>query len=208
MEAIFRADAWSRLGPMVSPCFFALIMEDAPAQGASQGLLLLGLGLLAGILIAIVVLLVRLSVLEKRLGSLDTLGAIDAKLKAMSGSQANLELRRLEHLLVDIRDGQKRADQRLAQALENREREPASESDVQAAGPSRLAERIINRLLSQGYERIEILTPAKEFEQMVNGDGEVRVEARRGGAAYKGRVKVQAGSILEVHLRAPFAIFP
>jgi hypothetical protein len=159
-------------------------------------------------LIAIVVLLLRLSVFEKRLVSLDTLGAIDAKLKAMSGSQANLELRRLEHLLVDIRDGQKRADQRLAQALENREREPATESGGQAAGPSRLAERIINRLLAQGYERIEILTPVKDFEQMLSGEGEVRVEARRGGAAYKGRVKVQAGSILEVHLRAPFAIFP
>ncbi len=208
MKAIFRADACSRLGPMVSPCFFALIMEDAPAQGASQGLLLLGLGLLAGILIAIVALLLRLSALEKRLGPLAALGEIDAKLKAMSGSQANLELRRLEHLLVDIRDGHKRVDQRLAQVLENREREPASESDGQTPGPTRLADRIINRLLSQGYERIEILTPAKEFEQMLNGEGEVRVEARRGGAAYKGRVKVRAGLILEVQLRAPFEIFP
>lgn len=189
-------------------CYSLLAVEEASSDGASMGLELLGILLLAGILLALGVLLVRLGALGKRLEALDRLGSIDASLKSIGESQDQLELRRLEHLLVDIRDGQKRADQRLAQALEAREQAVAPESGVSTPAPARLGERIINRLLSQGYERIEILTPAEEFEALLVGDGEVRVEARRGGAAYKGRVKVQAGSILEVQLRPPFSIFP
>jgi hypothetical protein len=189
-------------------CYSLLAVEEASSDGASMGLELLVILLVAGILLGLGVLLVRLGALGKRLEALDRLGSIDASLKSIGESQDQLELRRLEHLLVDIRDGQKRADQRLAQALEAREQAVAPESGVSTPAPGRLGERIMNRLLSQGYERIEILTPAEEFEALLAGDGEVRVEARRGGSAYKGRVKVQAGLIIEVQLRPPFSIFP
>ena len=173
-------------------CYSLLAVEEASSDGASMGLELLAILLVAGILLGLGVLLVRLGALGKRLEALDRLGSIDASLKSIGESQDQLELRRLEHLLVDIRDGQKRADQRLAQALEAREQAVAPESGVS----------------TPGYERIEILTPAEEFEALLAGDGEVRVEARRGGSAYKGRVKVQAGLIIEVQLRPPFSIFP
>lgn len=193
---------------MSSVWFLLLPLTQELPAGAAPGVEWVAVALLGGILAALVVLLMRMGALGKRLETLDSLPAIDTKLRALAAGQAKLEFRRLEHLLVDIRDGAKRSDQRIAQALESRDRDQASEGGAPAPIPVRLGERIINRLLAQGYERIEILTPAEDFEAMLTGAGDVRVEARRGGAAYKGRVRVQAGAIIEVHLRAPFAIFP
>ena len=110
-------------------------------------------------------------------------------------------------LVTDISD-RKRSEERIAQALEAREHEPSVEAAPGAPAPARLPERVINRLVALGYERIELLTPAAEFEALVEGEGEIRVEARRSGATYKGRVLVNQGAIVEVALRPPYEIFP
>ncbi|MBL6721312.1 MAG: hypothetical protein ISQ08_07860 [Planctomycetes bacterium] len=163
---------------------------------------------LAGLLGVGVALLRRLAGLAERLEGLQRLESLDQRLKGLAESQGALDLRRLEHVLVDLRDSQKRSEERIAQALESREREPQPESTPGAPAPARLPERVINRLVALGYERIELLTPASEFEALVEGEGEVRVEARRSGATYKGRVLVKQGAIVEVALRPPYEIFP
>lgn len=163
---------------------------------------------LAGCLGVGLVLVRRLGQLTERLGGLKRLDSLDQRVKGLAESQGALDLRRLEHVLVDLRDSQKRSEERIAQALEAREHEPSVEASPGAPAPARLPERVINRLVALGYERIELLTPAAEFEALVEGEGEIRVEARRSGATYKGRVLVNQGAIVEVALRPPYEIFP
>ena len=70
-----------------------------------------------------------------------------------------------------------------------------------------LAERVTDRLLALGYDRIEFITAPEELE-LDGGEGEVRIEARRGGAPHKGRVTVRDGKIVDVQLRSSYEIFP
>ncbi|HPF15681.1 MAG TPA: hypothetical protein PLJ12_15560, partial [Planctomycetota bacterium] len=129
--------------------------------------------------------------------------AIEQHLKAIRQSQgAGLDLRRIEHLLVDIRDSNRRIhEQWLGQPSG-----PGPATGGANAWP--LADRIIVRLASQGYERVEILTPRERWESIDSGDGEVLVEARRSGAVYKGRVQIQGGLVGEIHLKPAHTLFP
>lgn len=163
---------------------------------------------LAGCLGVGLVLVRRVGALAERLGGLRRLESLDQRLKGLAESQGALDLRRLEHVLVDLRDSQRRSEERIAQALEAREHEGRVEPAPGAPAPARLPERVINRLVAMGFERIELLTPASEFDALVEGEGEVRVEARRSGATYKGRVLIKQGAIVEVALRPPYEIFP
>lgn len=116
------------------------------------------------------------------------------------GQGQALDLRRIEHLLVDIRDGGRRLDERWVAALE-------SQGTSNEAGLP-LGERVRARLLSQGFERIEILTPCEYHAGLLDGGGEVLVEARRSGASYKGKVRLDGGLIVDVNLRPSHTMFP
>ena len=86
-------------------------------------------------------------------------------------------------------------------------RAEAREAHVPVAAPA-LGERIVNRLMALGYERIELVTPHAELEAIAGGGGEVLVEARREGVPCKGRVRVRAGRIEAVQLQPAFGVFP
>jgi hypothetical protein len=181
---------------------------------------------------------VRARRIEERLGLLQSLERIDAALARFSESHAELDLRRLEHVLIDLRDGQRRVEERLLAVVEaahsgalareshtgafaqgpgeaagtpGREGVPALPAPPGAAARSTagaLAERAVTRLLALGYERIGIVTPEAELAALSDADGEILVEARRDGAPCKGRVLLRGGRIADVQMQAAYSIFP
>lgn len=145
------------------------------------------------------------------LGSLKHLDSIEGLLRQMAARGEELDLRRLEHVLIDIRDGQERLEERLARQLESQP--PVSGDPGAAPGDVArvvgLSERVTTRLLSMGFERIEVLTTQEDLEALAQSpEGEVVVEARRSGALHKGRVLVRHGSICDVRLRSSYEAFP
>jgi len=171
------------------------------------------LALIAGLLWALVT---RQRALDERLARLDRLDDIRAAVQRMAGSGEALDLRRLEHVLIDMRDGQKRLEERLVGLAEVSRKEASRDpGSAEPRGPERptaagLVERVHGRLMAMGYERIELLTGSEEIAALLaaGGDGEVRVEARRDGASCKGRVRLAAGVIAAVELQASHAMFP
>jgi hypothetical protein len=159
----------------------------------------------------------RQSRLENRLAQLDRLDEIRGQISRIAEGSGDLELRRLEHVLIDIRDGQKRLEERLLQMAEVTHQEggldamstPSSREAERPTGAG-LSERIVNRLLAMGYERIMVLTPFEELAGMLgeSGEGDVQVEARRAGAVCKGRVAIRGGVIAAVELKGSHAMFP
>ncbi|MFO1010094.1 MAG: hypothetical protein U1F29_08540 [Planctomycetota bacterium] len=174
--------------------------------------LLLLLALLAGGALALLLRLVqRVEALEKRLGAPDELAGIARGVQELARAHAELDLRRIEHVLIDLRDGQKRVEDRLLGALEAQSSRATTSSalePVHQALQSTLPERIVTRLLALGYERIQFVTPVAEVQKLSAGDGEVAVEARRDGAPCKGRVVVRNGAIADLQLQSAYSIFP
>jgi hypothetical protein len=167
---------------------------------------------------------VRVQRSERQLSKLDNLEDLRGSMARMTAGEDALEIRRVEHVLIDIRDGQKRLEERLLALVEAQHRRD-SRSAAGAAQPSKggtgrsngssppltgaaLTDRIVDRLLALGCERVEIITPIDELEVVAREGGEALVEARRDGALHKGRVVVRSGAIADVHLRASYEIFP
>ena len=134
------------------------------------------------------------------------LGELQSELARLGESRAALDLRRLEHLLIELRDAHKRLEERMMQIVESAR---AAQSDErQGKGPVPASERVVNRLLAMGYERIQIVTPPAELTHIFEQGGEVLVEARQGGAICKGRLRVREGAIVDADLRSAHAMFP
>lgn len=147
----------------------------------------------------------RLAQLSAELRGLETLQEIQRTLARQLAERDDLDLRRIEHLLIDLRDGSKRVEELLMRGEERRA--SANESLVPVVPPA-MGERVVNRLLALGYERIELVTPHEELEACARSGGDVLVEARREGVLCKGRVRIRAGRIDSVQLQPAFPIFP
>jgi len=155
----------------------------------------------------LVYLTARLRQQTDALAGLARLEAIEGLLRQLAGRGEELDVRRLEHVLIDLRDGQRRLEERLVRLLEV----PSADAPAPAgaARHTSLSERVATRLLSMDYERIEVLTPLEDLEALeLAEEGEVVVEARRGGALHKGRVLVKDGAICDVRLRSSYEAFP
>lgn len=120
------------------------------------------------------------------------------------------DLARIAGLLEDLRDMQRRLDDRLV-AVAERASAPqayaaAGVTPEAGAAPtaSLLVERALNRLLALGFEQIEVITPREE----VAAAGGLVVEARRGGAVHKGTVRFVDGVIADVEMRPAHDLFP
>jgi len=173
-----------------------------------EAVLWLGLALLAvggATALGVWALARRLDRLRAALGALETLGEIQRSLAGWLGKRDDLDLRRVEHLLIDLRDGSRRLEDLLLRGEERRV--SSSEALVPVVGPG-AAERVINRLVALGYERIEIVTSPEELEAFGVTGGDVLVEARREGVLCKGRVRLRGGRIDAVQLQPAFPIFP
>lgn len=189
-------------------------MPPETAEAGTAALVTLAaasVALLAAAVAALWLVVARLRRIESKTAHLERLEGIQGTFERMQEERGGLDLRRLEHVLIDIRDGQKRVEDRMLAVLERpggAGRSPGALEPIGAATAATLAERIVTRLLTLGYERVQIVTPSEEIGEMVGGDGEVTVEARREGAACKGRVVVRRGAIVDVQLQSAYTAFP
>jgi len=161
--------------------------------------------------IGIWILIAQIRGLEQLSARLEPLEELTSLVRKLAQEREDLDLRRLEHVVVDIRDGQKRTEDVLLRAVEAQAQQSSGESDgvliPVAPGPT-VGERVVNRLLAMGYERVQIISPVAEVTALSNADGEVLIEAHRGGALYKGRVVLRGGTISDVELQPSYSIFP
>jgi hypothetical protein len=164
--------------------------------------------LLAGISALLHQILGRLRSLEERLGTLDRLPEIRAELARIGKSGGGSDLSHLEGVLVDLRDSQRRLAERLVQLAETATREHSGGERGADPGAATGPERIVNRLLSMGYDGVQIITSGEEVQAAFEQGGEVLVEARREGVACKGRLRVEGGRIREAELRSAHSMFP
>ena len=188
-----------------------LALASAPQEGAEQWILIVVWALaLLGVGAAAVAVLVRLRRdLASATDAADHLARIESAVARLAEREEGLDLRRLEHVLIDMRDGQRRLEERLLSLTETLGSVQSADADDDRRAPSlRLSERVISRLLALGYERIEVLTPFDEFDQILVGDGEMEIEARKSGALYKGRVMFRDGAIVDVKLRSSYEAYP
>lgn len=143
--------------------------------------------------------------LDRRLEALDELRSL---LRKLASERDDIDLRRLEHVVIDIRDAQKRTEDVLLRAVEHASAERAGANGRARAAETTLSERAVNRLLALGYERVHVVSSLDEVGRVAGGDGEILVEAHRQGVLHKGRVLVRAGALSDVELSAAYSIFP
>jgi len=189
-----------------------IAVQEASWQAASLPWLLIATLLtLAVVAVCSVLVLRKLDELYNRFDRLDQLEDIRAGVQQVADEHGNLDLRRVEHALLDIRDGQRRMEDRLIQTVEAlRARAPEPVEATQEGSARMIADRVFGRLISLGYEQINLVTPIEELEELAEASqtGEILVEARRNGAQCKGRVNIQDGVILDVELRSIYSAFP
>jgi hypothetical protein len=202
--------------------------ETAPVQeglAAASPWLALALLLVACAGVAgLWVLALRARGLERLAPRLDALEEIRAALARLSSQREDLDLRRIAHVLIELRDGQRRLEDALLRSAQTAR--PASAPDLLPAaareGGAAIAERVVNRLLAMGYEHVQLVTAGDDLERLARGEpagngagdpaaprsGEVLVEARRAGVLCKGRVLVRAGALAEVQMQPAYNVFP
>jgi len=176
-----------------------------------EALLWLGLGLVLLVAAGLGLLWLVHARLERLAAGLAPLGALaelERSVRAALAERDGADLRRIEHLLIELRDGGRRLEEQLLRLAEARSALAEPGTALVPVAPASVAERIQNRLYALGYERVELVTPAAEVEALAQGAGEVRVEARREGALCKGRVRLRAGRIEAVQLEPAYPIFP
>ncbi len=187
---------------MATPYLLALKLEAEP-----QSWSWLVLALLGACAVALWVVVARLGEIERRLAGLarneETSGAATASNSAREG----LDLRRIEQVLTEIRDGSKRLEDALLRSLSaGRPASAALENPgVQAVD---LAERVTNRMLALGYERIVVITPREQFEHIFQSGGDVLVEARRDAVPCKGKATFRGGALVDIEMQSAYATFP
>jgi hypothetical protein len=223
---------------ILSPVILASALLSAPlppadpsVAGSGLGWLQpwLGLALLAG-LAAAVVYLQRLARATEALGEQARqagaqIESLHASLARFAATREDLDLRRLEHLLVDLRDQGARTEETLLRAVQNarvgelgfgastdgRASAAAAAAGV-ASSSAAWVERIENRLLSLGYGQIQVFLEREQLGQLDDASGRepvsVPVEALRREVLHKGCVRVRAGRIVDVELNPPYAMFP
>lgn len=197
-----------------SPLFLFLPVASLPDLGAPQLLGFAGILLAALAVVAWFAYTTAREVVELRrsLAPLERLEAVEQLLSRMAERESTPELRRVEHVLVDIRDGQKRFEERIVRLTESVGQSHGGVLQPQQGGAaalgSGLTERVVTRLLAMGFERIEVLSSAEEQAALLENEGEMLVEARRGGSLHKGRVRIERGAIVDVQLRSAYQAFP
>jgi hypothetical protein len=155
-------------------------------------------------------LLGRLGEMAGELEHLRALDDVARDVKRLGTEREDLDLRRIEHVLVDVRDATRRLEGALFSAAERAGRgalEGGTEL-VPRAMAETLSERVTTRLLALGYDTIQIVTRPEKLSEMAARDGEVLIEARRAGVLHKGRVLVRAGRLTDVEVHPAYSIFP
>ena len=153
-------------------------------------------------------LVARIKELEQLARRFDALGTIESQLAKLVSDRSDLDLRRIEHVLLELRDAARRLEDSLLRATQAGRTSTTSGAEASAAS---LSDRVIDRLLAQGYERVQLVTTLAELGRIFEAEGavgEVLVEARHNGVLCKGRVLVRNGAVTEVELKPAYSMFP
>ncbi|MBL8859768.1 MAG: hypothetical protein JNL28_14775 [Planctomycetes bacterium] len=170
--------------------------------------------LAAAIATAAWLVVARAKHIEERLKRLERIDELTDLVKGLSQGDEALDVRRLEHVLIDIRDGQKRVEERMFALLEARAKADISPTSagggraLERAGTDGLPDRIVTRLVALGYERIVLVTANEEIARIAREGGAVVIEARRNGAACKGRAIIANGTIQDIEIQSAYSTFP
>jgi uncharacterized membrane protein YccC len=143
-------------------------------------------------------------------GRLDALEELAGHTARLAADRDDIDLRRIEHVLIDLRDAQRRVEDAFLRNVEEGARARRDESAA-IAGEHTLPERVTDRLHSLGYERVQLVSSPEELAAVVEAEpaeGTVLVEAYRQGVLHKGRVIVRDGRIVDQDLRSSHSIFP
>lgn len=194
----------------------SILLQSSPVQTGllDASLPWVALALLVAVIagvFALGLILARLKPMERRLERLDRLDEIKAALDRLIATYGDLDLRRVEHALLDIRDGQRRVEDRLLSVIEASRGGSTGGGALEpsaATNANSLADRVVTRLLALGYERVQLVTTPEELALLIDGDGEVLIEARRDGSPCKGRVSVRRGLLTDVQVQAAYSTFP
>lgn len=200
------------------------LTQDSLAQPAASGggwtwvLPWLALAGLAG-LAAVLILLQRVARAVEAIGDQGRqagaqIESLHASLARFAATREDLDLRRLEHLLVDLRDQGARTEDTLLRAVQTVR--GATDGPVAGEGPQPSAaawiERIENRLMSLGYSQVQVCLDRDQLETLDESSQSepvaVPVEATRRDVLHKGCVRIRLGRIVDVELNPPFAMFP
>lgn len=199
----------------MSPHLLSFALVSAPAQDSWASAALPWIALLAlAVAVAgvfgvwtIVARPERIEALSKRFDALDE---IRAELKVFAKERSDLDLRRIEHVLIELRDGQRRLEDSILRATQAALKPAPGAAANAGPAPHDAAERLIARVLAQGYERVLLVQPREELERLLASEGahEVLVEARRNGVLCKGRVLLRDGAVTDVELTPAYTLFP
>ena len=137
---------------MVESAFWLALLAVVVALG---GVVLLGFALRE---------LRGLTALARRV---DVLEQLRDQLGRLVGSREDLDLRRIEHVLVDLKESQSAVGDAMLRAVESA---PGSRpgADPLPAMPGAglgLGERVVNRLLAMGYERVQFVSAPRAQER-------------------------------------------
>jgi hypothetical protein len=139
----------------------------------------------------------------------DVLESVDTQLKRIVADRGDLDLRRIEHVLLELRDPSRRLEDTLLRATQAAR--PGASSNPALPDIATLSDRVINRLLAHGYEQVQLVTRLDELGAIFEaegGVGEALVEARRNGVLCKGRVLVRNGVVTDVEMQPAYSVFP
>ena len=130
-------------------------------------------------------------------------------LARVAREREDLDLRRIEHVLIEIRDGQRRLEDSLLRASQLAHHGDTARG-VPSADAAGISERIVQRLHAHGFEHVQVVPTLEELAKLLESGGahEVLVEARRAGVQCKGRVLVRDGVVLEVEVKPAYSMFP
>jgi hypothetical protein len=143
--------------------------------------------------------------LGERLAALDE---IKSSLQQLASDRGDLDLRRIEHVLIEQRDGQRRLEDAILRATQGpRAAQAAPAASESATG---LSDRIVQRVLAHGYEQVHVVPTLEDLGELFRAGGahEVLVEARKAGVLCKGRVLVRDGAVVDVELKPAYTMFP
>lgn len=191
-----------RSTPVALVSLFAVGLEADPQTWSWLVLALLG-----ACAVAAWVAVARLGEIERRLASLARNDESAAPGAPSRVAREGLDLSRIEQVLTEIREGSKRLEDALLRSIAAGRPASAALESLGTQGVD-LAERVTNRMLALGYERIVVITPREQFETIFEGGGEVQVEARRDGAPCKGKAVFRGGALVDIAMQSAYATFP
>ncbi len=198
-----------RILPIADPSALAVATPAPGWEGLQPVLWLLAL---AGLGFALYLwwrtVRVQQAALELAQRQAEIIGELRDLMRALASERADIDLKRIEHVLIDVRDGQARAEDALLRAIQRPREEPRSAPADRPPGPDDVLERIVDRALALGYDRVQVVSNRDELGDLGEGRHEIALEARRTGVLFKGKAVTQDGRVADLDLQPPYAMFP